>query len=107
MIQTEVAVLKTQNSKRSTGLLVCGMVQERTRRYANVKGSQVEIITYNVSDDAGHHYYVEDYAPSDYYEIGEGVEISVYVKPYQKRNGNPAYSLCTQKEYRHTSGESF
>jgi hypothetical protein len=99
--------MKGPNDNHPSGLLVCGMIQERTRRYVTVKGNKVEIVTYMISDDLDRHHYVEDFAPSDYYEIGECVAVSVYVKPYQKRNGNPSYTLCTQKEYHHTSGEAF
>ncbi len=43
----EVHQMKSINEKdQLSGLVIIGTVKERSRRYANVRGSQVEIVTY-------------------------------------------------------------
>ena len=53
-------------------------------------------------------YYIDDYAPDSYHEVGDYAVIPVFIKPFRKKNGDPSYSLSVQKAYRHHSkGESF
>lgn len=90
-----------------SGLVIIGSIKERSRRYASVRGSQVEIVTYVVTDANDRRYYVEDFAPSDHYNVGDSVAVPVYIKPYRKKTGDPSYSICVQKEYHSLKGEAF
>ena len=90
-----------------TGLLIRGTVKERTRRHVPFDNPTTEIVTYAISDENDRRYYVDDFAPSAYYSIGENVENNVYVRPYRKRNGDLSYTLCIQKDYHSIKGESF
>ena len=64
----EVHQMKSINEKdQLSGLVIIGTVKERSRRYANVRGSQVEIVTYVVTDANERRYYIEDFAPSEHY----------------------------------------
>jgi hypothetical protein len=104
----EVPQMKSITEKdQLSGLVIIGTVKERSRRYANVRGSQVEIVTYVVTDANERRYYIEDFAPSEHYNIDDSVTIPVYIKPYRKKTGDPSYSLCVQKEHRSLKGEAF
>ena len=89
------------------GLVVIGQVRERTRRMVPLDNPRTEIVTYMIIDDNDHRYYVDDYAPSSYYETGANVGLAVYVKPYKKRNGELSYTICVQKDFHSTKGEVF
>lgn len=90
-----------------SGLIIIGTVKERSRRYASIRGSQVEIVTYIVVDEKERRYYVEDFAPSEHHNVGDNITIPVYIKSYRKKTGDPSYSICVQKEYHSLKGESF
>ncbi len=97
-----------KNRQKSTGLIVVGIVQDRTRRMVPADNPTTEIVTYLITDESEKRYYIDDYRPAEYYEIGEFVEVPIYVKPYRKRNGELSYSLNIQKAYQYqTKGESF
>lgn len=96
-----------KNDTTLTGLLVRGTVKGRTRRQVPLDNPTTEIVTYTVSDENDHRYYVDDFAPSTYYSVGESIESNVYVKPYRKRNGSLSYTLCIQKDYHSMKGEAF
>lgn len=67
-----------------------------------------EIVTYTISDEHGHRFYVDDFSPSSYHEVSESVMLPVYVKSYKKKNGDASYTLCIQKNYYPiTKGEAF
>lgn len=85
-------------SSRQRGLCIFGTVVDRTRRHVPKDNPNTEIVTYTLSDDVDRKYYVDEYAPSSYHEIGESVSFPVYVKPYIKKNSEPAYNLCIQKK---------
>ena len=62
--------------------------------------------SYILSNDK--RYYIDDYAPDSYHEVGDYAVLPVFVKPFRKKNGDPSYSLSVQKAYKHQSkGESF
>jgi hypothetical protein len=93
---------------RITGLYVGGTVQERRRRYINRDNNErIEVVTYTISDEGSKSYYVEDYAPSSYREIGSQLLEAVYVKPYKKKSGDLSYTICIKKDFRGGRGESF
>ena len=90
------------------GLILSGKVTARSRRNVPANDPKTEIVTYVVQDEVERKYYVDDYAPSSYHDIGDQVVREVYVKAYRKKNGEPSYSLNVQKEFQgHPRGESF
>ena len=96
------------NNSLDFGLYLTGTVLYRTKRSVPADNPSTEIVTYTVQDDKSHQYYVDDYAPSDYHEIGEVVHLPVYIKPYKKKTGDLSYSLNIQKPFSpSTKGEAF
>lgn len=93
---------------RITGMYIGGIVQERRRRYID-KGNaeRVEIVTYTIVDDNDKKYYLEDYSPSSYRDLGALVLEPVYVKPYKKKNGDLSYTICVKKKFEGGRGEVF
>jgi len=88
----------TANKKTETinitpdGLLLKGSVPGRSRR--NVGASNTELITYKIC--AGNSFYfVKDWAPKEYFSLGQSVELPIYVKPFQK-DGHVMidYTIC-------------
>ena len=91
-----------------SGLYVGGIIQERRRRYINRDNDErIEIVTYTVSDENDKQYFVEDYAPSSYRDIGTQILEPVYVKPYKKKSGDLSYTICIKKDFHGGCGESF
>lgn len=91
-----------------SGLYVGGIIQERRRRYITKDNNEkIEIVTYTISDDSDKKYYVEDYAPSGYRDIGSQLLESVYVKPYKKKTGDLSYTICIKKNFDSGRGEAF
>ena len=83
-----------------SGLYIFGRVSDRARRTIPTRDlSTAEIVTYTIEDTIGHKYYVDQYSPVEYHEIGAFVELPVYVKTYKKRNGDVGYSFCIQQQY--------
>lgn len=79
------------------GLYLSGTIVDRTRRYVPKDNPVTEIVTYTLSDSRNRKYYVDDYAPSGYHELGTTITVPVYVKPYTKKNHDLSYNLCIQK----------
>lgn len=97
----------TQQSGHS-GLTLSGVVINRLKRMVPRNNPTIEVITYTVQDVHGTKFYVEDYQPDGYHEIGDTVNIPVYVKVYNRKNGEPSYTLNVQKDDSHSSrGEPF
>ncbi|MBR1658529.1 MAG: hypothetical protein IJ697_08705 [Synergistaceae bacterium] len=61
----------------------------------------IEVITYTVQDFNGTKFYVEDYKPDGYHEIGDTVSLPVYIKVYTRKNSEPGYTLNVQKDECH------
>ena len=80
------------------GLYLSGTVVDRTRRFVPKDNPVTEIVTYILSDNGDRKYYVDDYAPSSYLDLGVFVSVPVYVKPYMKKNKDISYNLCIQKK---------
>ena len=95
-----------KNDNPVLGLLVRGSIIARTKREISAKNIPVEIVTYTVEAEPTRKLFVTDYDPDSYYEVGEEVELPVYVKPYPKKNGMLSYTLSIQKEYK-SKGVSF
>lgn len=91
---------------RVSGLTIAGIIKERRRRMIPADNHQHEIITYTIIDEYNTLYFVDDFQPDKYYEIGHSVVLPVYIKTYIKRNSQPAYTVCTRKDYQ-TRGEIF
>ena len=91
---------------RLAGLTVSGVVKERRRRRVPLDNPQHEIVTYTLVDDSEGIYFVDDFQPDKYHNIGDYIMLPVYVKTYIKRNNQPAYTICTRKDYQ-TRGEAF
>lgn len=89
---------RNTNATWISSLYVGGNVIDRTRRYVPKDNPATEIVTYTIQDNNDRKFYVDDYAPDSYYDIGEQVCLPVYVKPYQKHNKELAYILCIQKK---------
>ncbi len=87
-----------QQQQKYFGLFLCGTVIDRVRRHVPKDNPKTEIVTYTLSDNDERKYYVDDYAPINYHEIGDSVSFPVYVKPYVKRNNDLSYNLCIQKK---------
>lgn len=82
----------------NTGLILAGSVIDRTRRMVPADNPTIEIVTYTIQDDANTKYYVDDFSPNSYHELGEIISIPVYVKTYLSRNGKPSFNLNVQKK---------
>ena len=97
------------NTTVQLGLYVIGSIANRTRRYITTNGNpNTEIVTYTILDDHDHRFFVDDFAPASYYDVSASVALPVYIKPYKKKNGDAAYTLCIQKNYHPiTKGEAF
>ncbi len=83
---------------RSYDLYLNGTVIDRTRRYVPKDNPTTEIVTYTLSDNNDRKYFVDDYAPTDYHDLGSYISVPVYVKPYMKKNKDIAYNLCIQRK---------
>ena len=88
---------KTTDQNSLYGLSVSGTVIDRTRRMVPQDNPTTEIVTYTIQDGFNRKHYVDDYAPSDYYDIDSCVYLPVYIKTYRKWNGDPSYTLNIQK----------
>ncbi|MCR5232374.1 MAG: hypothetical protein K6E53_00470, partial [Lachnospiraceae bacterium] len=86
------------SARPSCGLFLSGTVTDRTRRRVPRDNPTTEIVTYTLCDDNEKKYFVDDYAPDHYYNLGAYVSLPVYVKPYQKKNNDISYNLCVQKQ---------
>ena len=83
-----------------SGLYVFGQVSDRSRRNIPTHdNSTAEIVTYTVEDEAGHRYFIDEYSPEGYNNIGSFVELPVYVKTFKKKNGDIGYSFCVQQHF--------
>ena len=102
-------VVSTPEEEIYSGLYLFGTVIDRTRRTINTRNnnSTAEIVTYTVQDDTGRRYYIDEYSPKEYYNLGEAAELPVYVKTFKRRTGDIGYSFCVQQETTSTRGEHF
>ena len=91
---------------RLAGLTVSGVVKERRRRRVPLDNPQHEIVTYTVVDDNESIYFVDDFEPEKYHNIGDYIMLPVYIKAYINRNNQASYTICTRKDYQ-TRGEAF
>ena len=97
---------RSSSEEKEPGLFLNGFIIDRTRRQVPKNNPTTEIVTYTISDHFHQKYYVDDYAPSGYHEIGEYLSVPVYVKAYVKKNGEASYNLSIQKK-KSARGEHF
>ncbi len=50
-------------------------------------------------DSSSSRYYVDEYAPDEYHEIGDNIIIPVYVKTFKKNNGEIGHSFAVQQQF--------
>ena len=96
----------SNNRRNLSGLFVAGVVIDRVRRHVPRDNPTTEIITYTIQDDHNRKFFVDDYAPDSYYDLNKHVCLPLYIKPYLKKNGEPAFNLNVQKD-QHERGEHF
>ncbi|GHU69324.1 hypothetical protein FACS1894184_13170 [Clostridia bacterium] len=89
-----------------TGLYLNGFVKSRTRRTITKNDTDIEIISYLVADNNGNTYVLEDFSPPSYYEVNSRIEVPVYIKPYQRRNGVISFTVNVRRDSL-IRGESF
>ena len=68
-----------------------------SRRMVPHDNPTTEIVTYTVQDGYNRKFYVDDYAPDAYHELDSNVCFPVYIKAYNRKNGEPSYTLNIQK----------
>ena len=82
-----------------SGLFLSGQVIDRTRRTIQTRNnSTAQIVTYTIQDNNSRRYYVDEFAPDEYYEIGDLITVPVYVKTFKKNNGDIGYSFSVQQQ---------
>lgn len=74
-----------------------GKAIERTRRKVPRDNPPTEIVTYLIQSNRDSEFYVDDYAPASYYELGAEVSFPVFIKAYNRKNGERSYMLNIQK----------
>ena len=88
---------KFNTSSSVNGLFISGTIIDRTRRMVPHDSPTTEIVTYVIQDEHNRKFYVDDYAPNGYHDINSNVCLPVYIKAYNRKNGEPSYTLNVQK----------
>ena len=117
MTKSNVSFSSSSNRNRSiplrpgadlSGLFLSGQVIDRTRRTIQTRmDTTTQIVTYTIMDSASRRYYVDEYAPDEYHEIGDNIIIPVYVKTFKKNNGEIGHSFAVQQQFGPARGEHF
>ena len=91
-----------------SGLFLSGQVIDRTRRTIQTRmDTSTQIVTYTIMDSSSRRYYVDEYAPDEYHEIGDNIIIPVYIKTFKKNNGEIGHSFAVQQQFGSARGEHF
>jgi hypothetical protein len=92
---------ETITTSKKSGIYFCGVIEERRKRMVPKDNPQTEVVTYTFYDDESRtSYYIDDYAPGSYYEVGEYIEVPVRIRPYMhKGNNKPAYSMTIRRPF--------
>ena len=88
---------RSTSNSAITGLSLSGTVIDRTRRMVPHDNPTTEIVTYTIQDDYNRKFYVDDYAPNGYHDLQSTVCFPVYIKAYNRKNGEASYTLNIQK----------
>ena len=117
MPKSNVSFSSSSNGNRSvplrpgadlSGLFLSGQVIDRTRRSIQTRlDTTTQNVTYTIMDSASRRYYVDEYAPDEYHEIGDYIIIPVYVKTFKKNNGEIGHSFAVQQQFGPARGEHF
>ena len=94
------------NHNNYSGLYLFGKVIDRTKRHVPKDNPTTEIVTYLIQSNRDSKFYVDDYAPKSYYDIGADVSLNVFIKTYKRKNGEPSYTLNIQQN-NFSRGEHF
>lgn len=81
-----------------SGLYLSGSIIDRVRRMVPHNNPTTEIVTYTIQDNNNRKYYVDDYAPDGYHDIGDQVELPVFIKAYVRKKGDASYTINVQKQ---------
>ena len=77
------------------GLFLSGQVVDRTRRTIQTRiNTTTQIVTYTIMDSNSRRYYVDEYTPDEYHEIGDNIIIPVYVKTFKENNSEIGNSFA-------------
>lgn len=93
-------------SSKLFGITLSGTVIDRTRRHVPKDNPTTEIVTYTLGDGNDRKYFVDDFSPTEYHDLGDYISVPIYIKPYMKKNNDLSYNLCIQKKSS-TRGEHF
>lgn len=78
--------------KAQSGIFVEGQVIARTRQKFKQGEKDLEKVIYRITN-AGPDLLVEDVAPPGYLTIGTLVKLPIYIRPWKRKNGTPAFSV--------------
>ena len=93
---------------RVSGMFISGKVMDRSRRMVPRDNPKTEVETYLVQDGFGRKYYVDHFEPEGYFDIGESICVSIYIKPYTRKTGELGYTIYIQRPSSQTvRGEHF
>ena len=93
-------------AKEAKGLRLSGTIEARVKRLVPKDNPKTESVTYTVNDENGNTYYLQDYSPESYFEVGESIDVPVYIKPYVGNKGI-AYTINLKKARKSSRGEAF
>ena len=89
------------------GLTLSGKVIDRTRRMVPKEAPTTLIVTYTIEDEMGNKYYVDEFAPNEFFELGMYISVPVYIKAYTKKNKEASYTINIKKDVIYEKGEHF
>ena len=99
------------SEEKPGGIYVIGKVKYRSRRNVPKDNPEHEVVTYVIEVDSNKSQYVDEFDPDSYHNVGDYVELPVYIKAYvSKKTGTVGYSLSVQKEFKgpkRIQGEEF
>lgn len=91
--------------KAESGLRLIGTVTARSRTFLERGTEKIEKITYRVVND-GPDIMLDDLAPPGYLTIGTLIDVPIFVRPWARKNGTPAFSVSVARP-RNDMGEVF
>ncbi len=98
---------ESTSTNKANGIYFCGVVSQRRRRKVPKDNPTATVVTYEFSDEMSHSYYVDDYEPEKYYEVGEYIEVPIRIKAYMHKTANrPAYSMTIKRAFDKTNDEN-
>ncbi len=90
------------------GLYLIGTIANRSRKLIDDKGKKNEVIYYLIQTGSDEYYFVYDFEPKSYHEVGEEVSLPIISHPYIGRYNHLGVSYYVRKEKkRDLPGEFF